>query len=132
MRFLEREEGGEDEDRMPSLWRDWLCGREIESKRKGGGRTKASLCKLTMMFQIKWVFDIFNFIFLLVFILPVVLVIALNLWVKTSVVDGECPNCGSRVRHGRLGKQEGDGEAAGDAGKEVAVSVYDVRDAAAG
>jgi len=47
--------------------------------------------------QIKWVFDIFNFIFLLVFILPVVLVIALNLWVKTSVVDGECPNCGSRV-----------------------------------
>mmetsp|Transcript_13191 Transcript_13191/g.30324 ORF Transcript_13191/g.30324 Transcript_13191/m.30324 type:complete len:234 (-) Transcript_13191:160-861(-) len=47
--------------------------------------------------QVKWVFDIFNFIFLLVFILPVVLVIALNLWVKTSVVDGECPNCGSRV-----------------------------------
>ncbi|EKX37422.1 hypothetical protein GUITHDRAFT_116383 [Guillardia theta CCMP2712] len=50
--FLEREEGGEDQDRMPRL----------------------------VEILIKWVFDIFNFIFLL-----------------TSVVDGECPNCGSRV-----------------------------------
>jgi len=47
--------------------------------------------------QFQWLFSIFNFIFVLVIVVPTVLVIGLNLWVKRSVVDGACPNCQSRV-----------------------------------
>jgi len=47
--------------------------------------------------QFQWLFSIFNFIFVLVIVVPTALVVGLNLWVKSSVVDGACPNCQSRV-----------------------------------
>jgi len=47
--------------------------------------------------QFNWLFSLVNTVFLLIFIIPVIGVVALNLWVKTSLVNGNCPSCKSPV-----------------------------------
>jgi len=48
--------------------------------------------------QLNWLFGVVNFLVLSAIIVPVVAGVALNLWIKNSIVEGECPSCGSEVR----------------------------------
>mmetsp|Transcript_21765 Transcript_21765/g.51680 ORF Transcript_21765/g.51680 Transcript_21765/m.51680 type:complete len:236 (-) Transcript_21765:163-870(-) len=47
--------------------------------------------------QFGWLWSVVNTVFLLVFIVPIVGVIAVNLWVKMSLVNGNCPSCSAKV-----------------------------------
>jgi hypothetical protein len=55
----------------------------------------AFILALFLSGQFKWLFELVNFFFLMAFIIPVVGIIGVNLWVKTSVVQGTCPSCSS-------------------------------------
>ena len=48
--------------------------------------------------QFKWLFDIVNGFFLLIFIGPIVAVLGLRFWYNFNVVQGKCPTCGAPVQ----------------------------------
>jgi hypothetical protein len=47
--------------------------------------------------QFKWLFDIVNGFFLLIFITPIIGVLGVRLWYNMNVVEGKCPNCGAQA-----------------------------------
>eukprot|EP00281_Chroomonas_sp_CCMP1168_P034635 CAMPEP_0206239090 /NCGR_PEP_ID=MMETSP0047_2-20121206/15185_1 /ASSEMBLY_ACC=CAM_ASM_000192 /TAXON_ID=195065 /ORGANISM="Chroomonas mesostigmatica_cf, Strain CCMP1168" /LENGTH=132 /DNA_ID=CAMNT_0053663713 /DNA_START=204 /DNA_END=603 /DNA_ORIENTATION=- len=65
----------------------------VAAERAAGFIFPAIILGLWASGQFKWLFDIVNFFFILIVVVPVVGLIALNLWVKTSIVNGECPSC---------------------------------------
>lgn len=47
--------------------------------------------------QLNWLFGVVNFLLLSALVVPVAIVVGINLFIKTSIVDGDCPTCGSKV-----------------------------------